>query len=142
MNSKQSFSLLVGWCVFIAACSGAAEPVKVKDAELCSTGSAPSASATSFLKDFGQDGNLLATKPEDVRCFVENAAMCEHFAGEEPYDEERRTEILAALGKYCKKALALSASLKEKHAQNADILRILSVCDKDSPAICSSFGGE
>jgi hypothetical protein len=142
VNSKQLFFLLAGCCVFIAPCSGGAEPVKVRNTKLCPTNGPTSILGSSFLEDFGQDGDLLATKPEDVRYFVENAATCEHFAGEEPYDEERRTEIRIALGKYCKKALELSTLLKGKYSQNADILQILSVCDKGSPAVCSSFDGE
>jgi hypothetical protein len=39
--------------------------------------------------------------PLEVKRFLENAAMCEHFAGEEGYDAERGQYILQELERYC-----------------------------------------
>jgi hypothetical protein len=35
--------------------------------------------------------------PREVRAFIERRADCNHWAGEEPYDAERRAQIAAAL---------------------------------------------
>lgn len=35
--------------------------------------------------------------PRPVAAFIERIVYCEHWAGEEPYDAERRAEISAAL---------------------------------------------
>jgi hypothetical protein len=40
----------------------------------------------SFLRDFGMDAAGFERYPFEVKRFLENAAMCEHFAGEEGHD--------------------------------------------------------
>jgi hypothetical protein len=89
-----------------------------------------------FLGNFAITG--YEKSPGDVKCFVEYAAECEHFAGEEGYDEERRQFLHDALHKYCPEAQAQLVILKKKYGQNADILRVLAVCDEGSDAICAS----
>jgi hypothetical protein len=140
MNGKQTLALsIVSMCAFTAACSAGTEGMQRQVIVRCTQG-AEFPLGKSFLEDFGQNGETLASKPADVQCFVENAAACEHFAGEEPYDEERRSEILAAMDKSCGNAQNLSGPLKDKYNKDVDILRILAICDKDTGAVCSSFG--
>jgi hypothetical protein len=105
--------------------------------ELCTEG-AKFPLGKSFLIDFGLDDEKVGSYPLDVQCFIENAATCEHFAGEEGDDEDRREEILRALDKYCKDAKALASSLKAKYTKTPSILKILSVCDEGSETVCSS----
>ena len=92
-----------------------------------------------FLETIGINPNGFDRFPEDVKCFTENAAICEHFAGEEAYSEERQKEILQALNKYCARAQELSPVLKKKYEQNIAIGKILTVCDTGKPAACGSF---
>lgn len=40
--------------------------------------------------------------PRDVRLFVQRYDECEHFLGEEPYDEERRQFLDEAIKQSCK----------------------------------------
>ncbi|MDR3212800.1 MAG: hypothetical protein LBT71_02605 [Azoarcus sp.] len=123
--------------LFILACDDGLDKSGAEQAgELCAEGAAFPA-GQSFLGDFGIEGGALETLPIDVRCFAENAAVCEHFAGEEG-NEEREQAILRALDKYCGDAQSLAVSLKNKYAQNPDVMKILSVCDPGSTAVCSS----
>ena len=39
--------------------------------------------------------------PEDVATFQERRTQCDHFRGEEPYDETRARFLTEQLGKYC-----------------------------------------
>jgi hypothetical protein len=140
MNGKQTLVLLiVSMCAFAAACSVGTGGIQRQETVRCAQGT-EFPLGKSFLEDFGQNGETLASKPADVQCFVENAAACEHFAGEDPYDEDRRSEILAAMDKFCGNAQNLSAPLKDKYNKDVEILRILAICDKDTSAVCSSFG--
>lgn len=43
-----------------------------------------------------------AALPADMQAHAEHAELCEHFAGEEPYDAERRKQIEDAIEANCK----------------------------------------
>jgi len=92
----------------------------------------------SFLEDFGIKVEFFEKTPKDVQCFVENAAMCEHLAGEEPYDEKRGKEVAKAMKKYCSAAQSKLKILDTKYNDQAT-KKILSVCKGESSAICRSF---
>ncbi len=64
-----------------------------------------------------------ADLPADVSAFVEERQQCDHFRGEEPYDEARRVEIDSALDRYCRGTDARLAKLKTKYRHDA------AVCD-------------
>ncbi|WP_343237266.1 hypothetical protein [Xanthomonas sp.] len=53
--------------------------------------------------------------PPDVRAFVARQDTCEHFAGEEPYDAERRRELDAAIDEFCSGNDATWTRLRERH---------------------------
>jgi len=91
-----------------------------------------------FLESFDIKAELFENAPRDVQCFVENAATCEHFAGEEPYDAERRKEIALALTKYCSAARSKLEVLETKY-KDQDVKKILTVCENKSNAVCASF---
>jgi len=90
-----------------------------------------------FLKDIGINPVGFEHYPNDLKLFIDNAAMCEHFAGEEPYDEQRRQEISQALDKSCPEAKKLSLLLKKKYAGNGAFSKILAVCDAEMPTACA-----
>ncbi|CAG2089736.1 hypothetical protein [Xanthomonas arboricola] len=79
----------------------------------------------------------LCGMPEDVRTLVEDYDTCEHFAGEEPYDADRRHEIEVAIAQFCTPAPARLAKLLKQYRNNArvsDWLRKYSVQADLQPA--------
>jgi hypothetical protein len=61
--------------------------------------------------------------PPDVSDFIRRAVVCNHWAGEEPYDEERRAQINAAVQTLrCRALDADQAALRGKYAGNASVL--------------------
>lgn len=83
-----------------------------------------------FQEDFGIEIFGFDAYPQDMRCFMAYAVECEHFAGEEPYDEERSQYLLRAVNKYCPAAQTQHIALKKKYAHNADMLKVLSAYDR------------
>lgn len=75
------------------------------------------------------DENL--TLPEDVLKFAEKRDGCDHFRGEEPYDEERRKFILKNLNELCTGTDVELAKLKEKYEGNIAVQSRLSIYDED-----------
>ncbi|MFV0623186.1 hypothetical protein ACBY01_04125 [Sphingomonas sp. ac-8] len=64
--------------------------------------------------------------PRDVRRFVDRRAMCDHWSGEEPYDQARNAQILAALTRLrCETIDADEAKLRRRYAQDPAALRAL-----------------
>lgn len=63
----------------------------------------------------------LCGMPEDVRKLVDDYDTCEHFAGEEPYDADRRNEIEVAVAQYCTPAPARLAKLMQRYRNDAHI---------------------
>lgn len=97
-------SLLLG--VTLCACGGgAAAPV----ASNRSTAVAPAS---------GED----AAMPAEVDAFVERWELCIHWAGEEPYDAERRAEIERGVAESCPGNDETRAELERRYADRADVL--------------------
>jgi hypothetical protein len=70
--------------------------------------------------------DLAKGQPKDVVAVAERIAMCTHFAGEEPYDAERRSEISGAMKKYrCEKLDKDEAIVRNRHKDNAAVQRVL-----------------
>lgn len=65
-------------------------------------------------------------QPRVIRHFVARRAMCNHFAGEEPYDEARRREIERALRKdRCDQAESDEVALRHRYARYPAIIAVL-----------------
>ncbi|WP_369932782.1 hypothetical protein [Xanthomonas tesorieronis] len=56
--------------------------------------------------------------PQELRAFVARQDVCNHFAGEEPYDAARRRELDKAMAKYCDGNEATWATLRAKYRQD------------------------
>jgi len=56
--------------------------------------------------------------PQEIRAFVARQDVCNHFAGEEPYDAARRRELDKAMAKYCDGNEATWARLRAKYRQD------------------------
>ena len=63
--------------------------------------------------------------PPDVQVFIETRRMCDHWRGEEPYDEERAAEIEREAGKTCTGTDAQLALLRSSYADNAEVIAAL-----------------
>ncbi len=61
------------------------------------------------------DLRIYCAMPADVRAFLERENTCQHFAGEEAYDEERRVELEAADKRYCEGRERIFADLYARH---------------------------
>jgi len=70
--------------------------------------------------------------PADVAKFVERRELCDHFRGEDPYDEERRRFLAMRLNDTCRGTDKELAGLKGKYQGNSPAMKIL---EQYEPAI-------
>jgi len=140
MPMRNTFSMLLVLSIALTACS-ADEKENLsqvhEQGELCAD-DANLQSSKLFLETFGINTEFFENLPRDVQCFVENAAMCEHFAGEEPYDAKRGKEIAQAVSKTCSAAQGKLKILETKY-EDQNIKQILKICENGSDAVCASF---
>ncbi|MGL4317274.1 MAG: hypothetical protein ACRCTL_11760 [Pseudomonas sp.] len=68
---------------------------------------------------------LAASLPEDVGAFIERREACEHFLGEEAYDEERRVFLEEQINRHCAEIDEQLAHLRQVHAGDPLIQRRL-----------------
>jgi hypothetical protein len=64
-------------------------------------------------------------QPADVQRFIVRYDDCGHWAGEEPYDADRKREIDAAIAQTCKGNDAIAARLRQRYAKNPTIQAVL-----------------
>ena len=71
--------------------------------------------------------------PKDVAKFVENAQMCEHFAGEwDDNDKARQREIIAAVDDSCGQAQRQWKRLSAKYAGQPAIKKVIDAHANDA----------
>lgn len=63
--------------------------------------------------------------PDDVAALEVRWEACHHWAGEEPYDDERRREIAAGVAASCPGNDVTRAALLDKYADRPDVVRRL-----------------
>jgi hypothetical protein len=69
---------------------------------------------------------LLAGLPKDAAAIVTRLAMCNHFAGEEPYDKARAREIARAIRPFkCDSLEGDEATVRERYADDPKIVKAL-----------------
>ncbi|HIE4563394.1 TPA: hypothetical protein ACXNIY_004207 [Stenotrophomonas maltophilia] len=61
------------------------------------------------------DVRIYCAMPTDVQAFLARENTCQHFAGEEPYDDERRRELEGASAKYCEGREKIFTGLVARH---------------------------
>jgi hypothetical protein len=66
------------------------------------------------------------TVPDDVNQFIVRREQCDHFRGEEAYDEERGRFLAQKLDSFCKGTDGELAALKRKYAVRGDLTKRLS----------------
>jgi hypothetical protein len=75
--------------------------------------------------------------PPDVSAFMEKRNLCDHFRGEDPYDEERRAFLEENITKFCTGTDVELAELKKKYLNNNSIMCVLNQYEEKIEA--SSF---
>lgn len=71
-----------------------------------------------------------AEMPADVKTFLANREQCDHFRGEEAYDEARGAEISKALDRYCKGTDAALKKLRAKYRKGPpDVVKALAALE-------------
>ena len=63
--------------------------------------------------------------PKDVADFRERRDGCDHFRGEEPYDEERQTFLLERMNTLCSGTDKELAQLRIRYTGNKAVLELL-----------------
>jgi len=63
--------------------------------------------------------------PADVERFIERRDQCDHFRGEEPYDQERREFLHQRLAEFCVGTDKQLAELKQKYRSNKAVMKKL-----------------
>lgn len=78
------------------------------------------------------------TLPKDVAIFKQRRDLCDHFRGEEPFDQERRKFLEENLNKYCTGTDKELAALKAQYKNDAAVIKVLGQYEEKVEA--SSFG--
>jgi hypothetical protein len=78
-----------------------------------------------FAAFFSLQVSAAANFPADVRKFIDRRDGCDHFRGEEPYDEERRKFLNKKMKNLCAGTDKQLARLKRKYRQNVKIIKKL-----------------
>lgn len=68
-----------------------------------------------------EDIRIYCQMPDDVQAFIARENTCQHFAGEEPYDDERRRELEEASATYCEGREKIFANLVARHQKDCAI---------------------
>ena len=71
-----------------------------------------------------------ATTPADLASFQERRAKCDHFRGEEAYNDARARFLAEQLGKYCTGTDADLSRLKRKYALDPQRMNTLNAYDE------------
>jgi hypothetical protein len=77
---------------------------------------------------FAESDNEL---PDDVASFIEKRDGCDHFRGEEPYDEARRSFLVKNINELCTGTDKELSDLKSKYKESAEIQEKLSGYEED-----------
>jgi hypothetical protein len=72
--------------------------------------------------------------PADVRAFIDRRANCNHWSGEEPYDQDRRVQIQSAVKELrCEDLLKDETALQRRYQSNQPVLKALALSQDWSP---------
>ena len=76
----------------------------------------------------------LRSLPAEVRAFIDRRASCNHWSGEDGYDEQRKAEIQSAVNKLrCIDLDKDEAALKRRYAGDRTVLNGLDISKDWSP---------
>lgn len=84
-----------------------------------------------FLSGIACAAQVESPLPADVQAFVEQRDLCDHFRGEEPYDEERRLFLEQNMIELCTGSDGQLAALKQKYRGNEAVQSALAGYEVD-----------
>lgn len=90
-------------------------------------------SIAALLLAAGMTANAMPAKrfPPAVEAFLGRSEQCDHWAGEEPYDQARRKEIDAAFDKLnCENIAAERQRLQQRYKNDAAVRKALEESDE------------
>ncbi len=93
-------------------------------AEILDSAPAESANAVPPTVD-GAAATASDAFPEDVTTFRSERERCDHFRGEEAYDESRRQELMQKLEQFCKGTDIKLAALRTKYVSQPEVIESL-----------------
>jgi hypothetical protein len=67
----------------------------------------------------------VAALPEDVKAFIARRDLCDHFRGEEPYDQERKAFLDQKLEETCTGTDAALKGIRRKYRDNSEVIAAL-----------------
>ena len=125
VRSLHRFGTALLLMVSLAACEQAAvAPGPVEVPAPSGVMAAPAPAPQAVDEDPPLLADLRRDMPPDVSDVIRRAVVCNHWAGEEPYDNERRARInLAVQTLRCRELDADQAALREQHHGNEEVLR-------------------
>lgn len=101
----------------LAACNKPQEPAAAPDA------AAPAADAAAPA---GPEAAAPAgALPADVAALQEKFEICEHFSGEEPYDDARRDQINTAIAANCQPVREAIPTIKAQYADDPAVMALV-----------------
>ena len=84
-----------------------------------------------FVPSYSPASDQADKWPADVASFIEQRDLCDHFRGEEPYDEERRKFLEKNIIELCTGTDSELANLKKKYQGNSAVIERLSVYEEN-----------
>lgn len=86
----------------------------------------PSAAPASLDLPASDDAGSAIPFPQEVTAFMVDRDGCDHFRGEEPYDEERRVYLAESIAELCTGSDARLASLRKRYVADPSVIAALS----------------
>ncbi|MGX9188842.1 hypothetical protein [Stenotrophomonas sp. Ker107b] len=115
-------SVLIVLLLLLAACSPRAVESETLDApapDAISDSSNGNARCEVPAQVFvAEDIRMYCAMPGDVRAFLTRESACQHFAGEEAYDEDRARELAYAIHESCDDRARRFNQLLQRHTDN------------------------
>lgn len=117
MLKLASIGAVAAMTLAAAACSKPAEPAAPPAPPAEPTAPVSSASPALPPADVSEPAaaSAASTLPSDLQAAADNFEMCEHWAGEEPYDPERRKQIEDGVDDSCGPLKAALPALDAKY---------------------------
>ena len=86
-----------------------------------------SESAAPIIVSSEQELSLVEPMPADIRTFTNKRDECDHWRGEEPYDDERAKEISGAINDTCTGTDDKLSKLRRKYKDRPSVLEVLAI---------------
>lgn len=110
----------------LAACQKSSPPNALTEiASVSGSSVAATAFSTAVTLPSDQSSSLAETMPADVQAFMDKRDECDHWRGEEPYDDDRAKEITNAINDTCTGTDQKLAGLRDKYKDREAVIKAL-----------------